>query len=129
MEETKDNLEGLPAVFYAAFWQTREMGFLKKILEETKIDMLKILFYFYDYKPGALITLNGKLGYFFVNPVDSLDNVEYDGAVIGKLKPVIDSLEGHILFKSLWNGITRKVKLKSPLKLLKFLRVLKRCAI
>ena len=129
MSLSQDKLEGIPAMMYSVFWQTREMGFLKKILEDRKVDRLRILFFFTDYKPGGLITFDGNEGDFSVEPIESLENIGYDGAIIGKLRPVIKSLEGNVILRGIWNLISRKVKLKGKLKLYKFLRVLMRCAI
>ena len=130
MTEKDVYLEGIPAVIYLGFWQTREMGFLKQILNECKIyDELKILFFADDWKPGALITLDGKNGDFTIVPVDSIEGVEYDGAIIGKIGPIIKYLEGNILLKGFWHLITRKTKLKKKGKLLKFAKVLLRCAL
>ncbi|MHA1292677.1 MAG: hypothetical protein ACTSQJ_08440 [Promethearchaeota archaeon] len=124
-----EQLEGLPAIFYATLWQTREMGFLKKILNDLKIKHLRILFFFKDYIPGALITLDGELGEYFIEPIYSIENVEYDGAIIGNMKPIIDSFEGNIILRGIRNLITSKVKLKGKMKLLKFGKLLMRCAI
>jgi len=130
MTEAEEYLEGAPALFYAALWQTREMGFLKQILNDCKVyDKFKVLMFPEDYKPGALIVLDGELGDFKIIPVDSYEGVEYDAAVIGKIGPVIKFMEGNILLKGFWHLLTRKVKLKKKRKLLKFGKILMRCAI
>ena len=116
-------MEGACAVAYTALWQTRELGFLKRILTELKIKKLKILLYFEEYG-GALVTLDGELGDFTIEPVDSPEGVEYDGAIIGKLEPVIKTMEGNIILRGLWAWISGKVKLKGKLKLWKFAKVL-----
>jgi hypothetical protein len=122
-------LEGASALFYTALWQTRELGFLKKILTDLKIKKLKILIFFEEYKPGALITLDGEFGDYKVESIDSPDDVEYDGAIIGKLKPLVEAMEGHLISKGLWAWISGKVKLKGKRNLWKFAKVLLRCAI
>ena len=75
MNEVQEQLEGTPALMYTALWQTREMGFLKNILDDLKIKKLRILFYFKDYLPGGLITLDGELGDYTVESIDSLEGV------------------------------------------------------
>ena len=122
-------LEGTGALLYTALWQTRELGFLKPIMEKLKIRKLKVLFYFKEYMPGALVILDGELGDFTIQPVESLDGVEYDGAVIGKLKPIMKALENHIIMRGLWTLISGKVKLKGIGSLLKFAKILIRGAI
>ena len=130
MSENELNLEGIPALFYTAFWQTREMGFLKRILNDCKIhDTLKIMMFAEDWKPGVIIILDGKVGDFEIIPLESMEGVEYDGAIIGTIAPIIKYLEGNILLKGFWHLLTRKTKLKKKRKLLKFAKVLLRCAI
>lgn len=129
MSEQDQQLEGVPAIIYAAFWQTREMGFLKKLLMHFKVTTLRIVIFFEDYQPGALIRLDGTEGDFRIEPITSLDSVEHDGAIIGKLGPVIKSLEKHLIWRNFKNMITGKVKLKGKLKLYKFAKILMRCAI
>ena len=129
MSSEDSDLEGACAVAYTALWQTRELGFLKQILTELKITKLKILLYFEEYKPGALVTLDGEVGDFTIEPVDSPERVEYDGAIIGKLEPLIKSMEGNIILRGLWAWISGKVKLKGKLKLLKFAKILLRGAL
>ncbi len=129
MEIKDDNLEGLPAVLYAGFWQTQEMGHLKRILNELKIKSLKILIYFFDYKPGALISFDGETGTFSIDTIDSIEGVKYDGAIIGKLGPIIKSFQGHLILKNFANLISGKIKFKGIGSLLKFLKLVSRCAI
>ena len=123
MSDQKD-YEGTCAIAYTALWQTREMGFLKQICTELKIKKLRILLFFEEYKPGALLTIDGEVGDFFIQPIESPDDVEYDGAIIGKLEPLIKTMEGNIILRGLWAWISGKVKLKGKLKLLKFARIL-----
>ena len=128
MSEELLQLEGVPAVLYTALWQAREMGFLKTILDELKIDVLRILFYFEDYKPGGLISIDGNKGDYEVIEVDDIEGLEYDGAVIGRVKQIYHLVnEGHLILKSLWILLSRKIKLKGVRKLWKFLRLILRC--
>jgi len=129
MSEDKKDLEGVCALAYTALWQTRELGFLKQILTSLNIKQLKILFYLEEYLPGALITLDGEAGDFKIEPVNSPDDVEYDGAIIGKIAPLIKALEGNVVIKGLWILLSRKVKLKGKRNLLKFGRVILRGAV
>jgi len=130
MSEEEQNLEGIPAIFYAGLWQTREMGFLKRILNECKIyDTFKIMMFADDWKPGALIILDGKIGDFKIISLESIEGVEYDCALIGTVGPVIKYLEGNVILKGFWHLLTRKTKLKKKMKLLKFAKVMMRCAI
>lgn len=129
MTESEIHLEGVPALLYIALWQTREMGVLKPLMERQKIQSLKIAILFEDYKPGGLISLDGIKGDYTVETIDSLEGIDYDGAIIGKLRPVVKLLEGHLLSKGFWLIISRKVKLKGRLKLLKFGKLLLRCAL
>ena len=46
MSECENKIEGLPALIYSTLWQTREMGILKKILIDLKINKLRIMFFF-----------------------------------------------------------------------------------
>ncbi len=128
MSEDSPQLEGLPAVMYTALWQVREMGFLKTILDELKIKTLKILIYAKDYKPGALISIDGDKGDYKVIPIDDIKSVEYDGAVIIQAKPFVLLLnKSHRLTKGFWLLLKRKAKFKGPLKLWKFLKLVLRC--
>jgi len=127
MSGEEDYLEGIPAIFYAALWQTREMGFLKQILNDCKIDEeFKVLFFAEDYKPGALIILDGARGDFTILSLDSYEETEYDAAVIGKISPIIKYLEGNVILNGFWHLITRKTKLKKKRKLLRFAKLLMR---
>lgn len=129
MNETSEKLVNVPAMFYSLFWQTRELGFFKRILEECKVQKLSLMVFFHDYQPGALITLDQELGDFTITPVHSIDEFKYDCAIIGNLRPVIKSFEGNFLLKNFWNMLSRKVKLKGIGNLLKFGKVVLRCAI
>jgi hypothetical protein len=123
-----DNLEGVPAVFYTAPWLVRELGFLKTILDDLKIDKLKILFFFEDYKPGGLISIDGEKGDYSVIPVDDVEGVEYDGALFGKLQDLVSVVDSsNMILSALWLLIKGKVKVKGLGKLLKFARFLLRC--
>ena len=121
-------IEGIPALIYSAFWQTREMGFLKRILNELNIASLKIAFFFKDYLPGAFIEFDGVNGDFKVTAINSLDGVKYDGAIIGKLGPVIKTLEGAFLLKGFYVIFTRRIRFKGIMNLLKFYKIFTRCA-
>ena len=128
MSEEEPQLEGVPAVLYTALWQAREMGFLKTILDELKIEKMRILFFFEDYKPGGLISIDGIKGDYEVVAVDDIEGIEYDGAVIGRVKQFYHLVnEGNLILKGLWILLTRKLKLKGKGKLLKFLRLVLRC--
>ena len=129
MSQENAELEGACAVFYTAFWQTRELGFLKQILTDLKIKTLKILIFLEEYKPGALITLDGDAGDYQVEPVDSPDDIEYDGAIIGKLKPLVEAMGGHLISRGFWALISGKVKLKGKRNLWKFAKILMRAAL
>lgn len=127
-----EKLENIPALVYSILWQTKAMGFLGKIMEDLKINNLKILLFFSDYQPGALIILDGAKGNFQINEVLEIKGVKYDGAVIGKLKHVIELINAkHPILKAIWNILTRKrgIKLSGFISLLKFGRVLLKCAI
>ena len=87
-------LEGVPAVLYTGLWLVREMGFLKTILNELKINRLRILIYFEDYKPGGLISIDGEKGDYSVIPVENVEEVDYDGAVFGKLQDLVYLVNG-----------------------------------
>ncbi|TXT53260.1 MAG: hypothetical protein BAJALOKI2v1_1090007 [Promethearchaeota archaeon] len=123
------NLEGIPALLYSVFWQTKAMGFLKEILEDLKVQDLSILLYFRDYKPGCLIILDGDKGVFEIESVDDPSNFEYDGAVFGEMKYLLKLIKNHMLLKGFWYLITGKIKLKGIKGLLKFLNIIKRLAI
>ena len=129
MSQENAELEGAGALLYTALWQTRELGFLKKILTDLKIKKLRILIFFEEYKPGALITLDGELGDYTIEPIESPDGIEYDGAIIGKLKPLVEAMEGHLISKGFWAWISGKIKLKGKRNLWKFAKVLLRGAI
>lgn len=124
-----EQLENIPAIIYSAFWSTREMGFMKRILKELKIDKLTILVFSSDYLPGALIQFDGVKGDFYIESVYNLENVDYDGAFIGKMQLVIDLLHGHYLSKGLWYLITGRIKLKGIGALIKFLKIIGRSAL
>ncbi|MGV9204193.1 MAG: hypothetical protein ACOC44_09295 [Promethearchaeia archaeon] len=127
-----EDLENIPALIYSILWQTKAMGFFKRILKDLKIDSLKILIYFNDYPPGSLIELNGKEGDFKISQISDYEDMDYDGAIIGDLKYVINLINAnHPILRALWNIITRQrgVKLKGLWSLLKFGRVLLKCAI
>ncbi|MFO8019616.1 MAG: hypothetical protein R6U96_13395 [Promethearchaeia archaeon] len=127
-----EDLENIPALIYSVLWQTKAMGFFERILEEVNIDSLKILMFFNDYEPGALIILDGLKGDFEIVSVTEYENLDYDGAIIGDLKYVINLINAkHPILRALWNIITRKrvIKLKGLWSLLKFGRVLLKCAI
>ncbi len=124
-----ENLENVPALFYSAFWSTREMGFLKRILTDLKIDKMKILIFMQDYLPGALITLDGQKGDYLIEPVENPESVEYDGAFIGNMKDIINLLQGNMILKGISYLITRRIKMKGIGSLLKFLNLLGRVAL
>lgn len=126
-EQTRE-LERVPAIIYSVLWQTREMNFLGRIMKEVNVESLDILIYFEDYQPGALIKLRQEEGDFSIHPISSLEELEYDGAIIGKLRPIIKAFEGNLLVRVFWSYITRKIKLKGKLKLWKFLKIVMRCA-
>jgi len=128
MSDTKSQLEGIPAVLYTPLWQARELGFLKTVLEELKIQTLKILIYAEDYHPGGLVIIDGEKGDFEVKSIESPEGVEYDGAIIGTIKPFALLLnESHLIIKGLWFLLKGKLKLKGKRKLWKFLKLLLRC--
>ncbi|MHA1688613.1 MAG: hypothetical protein ACTSUN_04650 [Promethearchaeota archaeon] len=126
-----EKLEDLPAIIYSAFWLTREMGFLKHILQELNIDKLSILIFLKDYKPGALIKFDGEKGDFFIEPVWDLGakTLEVDGIFIGTMKGIISLLQGHSLLKGFWYLITRKFKFKGIKALLQILKLLGKVAL
>ncbi|MFX1274489.1 MAG: hypothetical protein ACFFBP_01100 [Promethearchaeota archaeon] len=129
MSEKNNKIEGLPALVYTALWQTREMGFLKNILTDLKIKNLRIMFFFKDYKPGALLEIDGEKGDYKVTAIDSSENIKYDGAIIGELGPIVKMLEGGFFRKGFKVLIKKKLILKGKLNLYKFLKILGRCAI
>ena len=118
-----NNFEGVPAIVYFALWQTRKLGFLKEILKEKKIKNVKILLFFEDYKPGALITLDAEKGDFFIDAVDSIENLQYDTAVIGEIGPLLKIFEGNIILRAIGVFLKKKVRIKSKLLLLKILNL------
>jgi len=123
-----ENLEGVPAIIYSVLWQTQQMGFLKRILDDIRINNLRILVFFKDYKPGALLELDGELGQFNIIPVDNLEAVDFDGAFIGEMKYVLRLVKGHMFLRGFWYLITGKIKLKGIRSLLKFLKLLREVA-
>ena len=129
MSEKNNKIEGLPALVYTALWQTREMGFLKRILDDLNIKKLRIVFFFKDYLPGSLLEIDGDKGDYSVTALNSLDGVKYDGAIIGKLGPVVRMLEGAFLLKGFYVLFTRRIRLKGIKNLFKFYQLFKRCAI
>ncbi|MHA1147994.1 MAG: hypothetical protein ACTSR8_07080 [Promethearchaeota archaeon] len=129
MSGSSENLINIPAIFYSLLWQTREMGFFKEVLKNSKVDRLKTLIFFRDYKPGVLITFDQEKGDFSIEPIKDIENCEYDCAIIGKLRPIIKSFEKHFISRNFWNLLSGKIKLKRIGKLLKFGKVLIRCAI
>lgn len=124
-----ENLEGVPAILYSVFWQTKAMGFLKDILEEIGIIKLRILIFLEDYLPGALIIFDEEKGDFEIKPVNNHDKIKYDGAVFGELKYLLKLTTGHIISKGFWYLLTRKIKLKGIRSLLKFLKIIRGVAI
>lgn len=129
MSADNEELVNVPAIFYSLFWQTREMGFFKDILEKAKIEHQSTLILFTDFKPGALISFDQEKGDFKIQSIDSIEDIDYDCAIIGKLRPIIKSFEKHFLLKNFWNLISGKIKIKGLGKILKFAKVLMRCAI
>lgn len=124
-----ENLENIPALFYSAFWSTREMDFLKRVLMDLKIDKLKILIFMQDYLPGALITLDGQKGDYLIESIENIETVVYDGAFISNIKDMINLLQGNMILKGIFYLMTRKIKMKGISSLLKFLNLLGRLAL
>jgi len=129
VSEKTEKIEGIAALLYAALWQTREMGFLKKILTDLKINHLRIIFFFNDYKPGALLEFDREKGDYTVTAINSIEEIKYDGAIIGKLEPVLKTLEGNVFLRGLKVLFKRQIVFKGKLKLFKFYKILRRCAI
>lgn len=123
-----EDLEGVPAIFYSLFWQTKAMGFFKRILEGVNVEYLRVLIFFKDYKPGALILLDAKEGDFKITPIENPKDIEYDGAVFGEMKYILNLIRGHILSRGFWYLITRKIRLKGIKSLLQFLKVIRKVA-
>ena len=128
-QDQYEDLENVPAMIYSVLWQTRELDFLGRIMKEAKVEQLTIAIFFKDYQPGALIHLSQEDGDFTIRPISDLENIDYDGAITGKLRSIIKAFEGNFLLKVLWSYLTRKIKLKGKLSLWKFLKILMRCAI
>ncbi|MFO7796942.1 MAG: hypothetical protein ACQERB_15850 [Promethearchaeati archaeon] len=124
-----ENLTGGPAIIYSVLWQTKQMGFLKTILEDIGINNLKVLIYFKDYLPGALLELDGEKGDFHITPVDDPKTVEYDGAFFGELKYVLRLIKGHMFSKGFWHLLKGKIKLKGITSLFKLLKLIGELAI
>lgn len=123
-----EDLEGLPAIFYSLFWQTKAMGFFKRILEEVNVENLRVLIFLKDFKPGALILLDAIEGDFKITPIENPKDIEYDGAVFGEMKYILNLIRGHMLSKGLWYLIKRKIKLKGVKSLFQFLKVIRKVA-
>ncbi|MFX0103590.1 MAG: hypothetical protein ACFFCS_28770 [Candidatus Hodarchaeota archaeon] len=123
-----EQLEGLPAVIYTGPWLARELGIFKNICDDLKIDKLKILLHLEDYKPGALISIDGQKGDYTVTPVENPEGVECDGAIFGKVEDIVSSVESvNILLTALVLIIKRKIRIKGLWKLLKFAKLMLRC--
>lgn len=126
-----DKAEGIPALLYSIFWQTRELGFLKQILNDLNIDSLRLLVFFEEYKPGALITLNGEKGDYSVLQVDEINDLQYDCAIIGSFKAYSQLMGISFYFtrERLANLVkTRKIRIKGIKYLLKFSELIIRLA-
>lgn len=114
-----DNLDGVPALVYTAFWQNKIDGRFHKIMKDVSIT---ILFDFPDFRPAALMTIND--GDYTITPVDDparlarqpeafvqcrmIDAVK----MLGGLSPIMAAL------------FTGKVKLKGLRKLWLLVKVL-----
>ncbi len=132
MSEKENEITGISALLYSTLWQTREMGHLKRILDEVKINHLTIVMFFKDYKPGALLEIDGEKGDYKISAIDSLNGIKYDGAIIGKMGPVVKLLEvglASFLLKGFYVLFTRKIRFKGIFRLFKFMKLLSRCAI
>jgi len=129
VSDKTEKIEGIPALLYAALWQTREMGFLEKILTDLKVNTLRIIVFFDDYKPGAFLEFDREKGDYNITAINSIEEIKYDGAIIGKLEPVLKTLEGNIYLRGLKVLFKRQIVFKGKLKLFKFLKILMRCAI
>ncbi|NMC04362.1 MAG: hypothetical protein GYA24_04080 [Candidatus Lokiarchaeota archaeon] len=128
-DDTKQ-LTGVPAMLYLALWQAREMGFLKRILDELRIAHMAVYVHMDDYQPGGLITIDGEKGDYIVVAVDaSTSDLAYDAAVFGKLKPAVKLLENdkNLLFGILGLLLKKKIRIKGFFKLLKFAKLVLRC--
>ncbi|MCP4762507.1 MAG: hypothetical protein GY870_12065, partial [archaeon] len=101
--------------------------------EENKIENLNILLFFNDYKPGALLTIDGLKGHFFIKSLDSIEEAgdlkQYSnlGLMTGDIGPIIKAMgSGHFIRKMFMNMITRNrsVKFKGIGNLIKFGKLL-----
>jgi len=131
---SQDTLEGVPAILYTALWHVREMGFLKRMLDELGIRQLRLLVFFTDYLPGGLLTIDGVAGDYAVLPFQDLAEVAdrpYDCAVIGTLEPVVRLLEKgkHVFFGGLGLLIRRKLKVQGLRAILKLAKLFGRCGL
>ncbi len=125
-------LSGVPAMLYTALWHVREMGFLKRILDEMKIKHTSLYVHFDDYQPGGLITIDGEKGDYEVVAVEagqSIDAVPCDCAVTGQLKPAIQLIEHdkNLLFGIIGLVLQKKIRIKGFFKLLKIAKLVLRC--
>jgi hypothetical protein len=129
-DDEAKQLTGVPAVMYTALWHVREMGFLKRILDELKITRMTLYVHLDDYPPGGLVMVDGEKGDYTVVAVNSVtSDITYDVAVFGKLKPAVLLLEHdkNIILGALGLLIQRKIRIKGFFKLLKIVKLIKRC--
>ncbi|MHA1699217.1 MAG: hypothetical protein ACTSWN_10295 [Promethearchaeota archaeon] len=110
------------------------MNILKYILDDLKIERLRILVFFDDQLPGALLDIDGRRGDYRVLEIydlDAIQDLEYDGGVIGSLKPIIKALESdrHLILKIFGFLLRKKIKIKGLRAILKFAKLLNRCGI
>jgi hypothetical protein len=130
-DETKQ-LAGVPAVMYTALWHVREMGFLKRILDELKIKRISLYVHFDDYPPGGIITVDAEKGDYEVITVEAGQESmagQCDCAVTGQIKPAIQLLEHdkNLLLGIIALVLQRKIRIKGFFKLMKTAKFILRC--
>nr|MDO8087671.1 hypothetical protein [Candidatus Sigynarchaeum springense] len=123
---------GVPAILYTALWHVREMGFLKRMLDEQKIKRTSLYVHFDDYPPDGIITIDPEKGDYEVVVVEAgqaIDAKSHDCAVTGQFKPVIQLLEHdkNLIFGILGLVLQRKIRVKGFFKLLKVAKLVSRC--
>jgi len=67
-------------------------------------------------------------GDFKIKPIENPKDIEYDGAVFGEMKYILNLIRGHMFIRGFWYLITRKIRLKGIKSLLQFLKVIRKVA-
>jgi hypothetical protein len=110
-------LNGVPALIYTLFWPLKVDG---RLMAATKDLSLKILFSFKDCPPAALLTI--QKGDFKVDLIESLDNLQYDAAIMGNIIPLLELMVKPLKFFSLWRK--KQIQFRNFRRLFVILKIL-----